>query len=134
MSYSAWGQKTLYNFQVDAGVTNLVSDYNLVFADTPNATGYYAYVGAVSKTLAEWNAIVGVGTDLNADPLFVDAAGGDFHLQPNSPCVDTGTDVGLTTAYDGGPVGVGGGIDIGAYDTTHISLWQSILGVLNNIL
>ncbi len=28
--------------------------------------------------------------NINADPLFVDAANGDFHLQPTSPCIDTG--------------------------------------------
>ncbi len=29
-------------------------------------------------------------SNLGVDPGFVDAAGGDFHLQPTSPCVDVG--------------------------------------------
>jgi uncharacterized repeat protein (TIGR01451 family) len=29
--------------------------------------------------------------DISADPLFVDQAGGDYHLSEGSPCIDTGT-------------------------------------------
>jgi hypothetical protein len=29
--------------------------------------------------------------NINADPLFVNTAGGDYHLQTNSPCIDAGT-------------------------------------------
>lgn len=39
--------------------------------------------------------------ELTTDPLFVDAAAGNFHLQAASPCRNSGTDVGLTTDYDG---------------------------------
>jgi parallel beta-helix repeat protein len=55
-----------------------------------------------------------IGSGLNddapvyGDPLFINPASGDFHLQANSPAIDTGVDVGLP--YNGN------GPDIGAYE------------------
>jgi len=50
-----------------------------------------------------------VGTDyVIGDPLFVDPANGDFHLQEDSPAIDNGLDMGLPYA--------GSAPDIGAYE------------------
>ncbi len=39
--------------------------------------------------------------NINTDALFVDAASGDFHLTPQSPCIDAGIDsLTITTAFD----------------------------------
>lgn len=53
----------------------------------------------------------------NKNPLFVDPAGGDFHLQPRSPAIDTGTSIGApATDIEGYRRPCGKGFDIGAYE------------------
>lgn len=59
---------------------------------------WYFWNATGGATLATWNALTGVGTDLNSDPLFVNAAGGNFTLKPNSPAIGAGTDLGAS--YD----------------------------------
>lgn len=77
----------------------LVEDYNMVHgATTP-------FVGMVPG-----------GHTLQVDPLFVDAARGDFRVQSGSPAIDAG----MTLAYDvdfaGATVPQGGATDIGVFE------------------
>jgi alpha-tubulin suppressor-like RCC1 family protein len=60
---------------------------------------------------------IGTGGFTNA-PLFVNEAGGDFHLQSNSPCINSGNNayVSVTSDFDSNPRIVGGTVDIGAYE------------------
>jgi hypothetical protein len=65
---------------------------------------------------------------INLDPLFVDAANGNYRLQATSPCIDAGNNsyipVGVTTDLDGNPRIVDGNtppdgtatVDMGAYE------------------
>jgi hypothetical protein len=66
------------------------------------------------SSLSTWNAKSFVGADLNADPLFTNPATVDFTLQSASPCINAGTDVGLTTDFAGNPIV--GNPDIGAFE------------------
>jgi hypothetical protein len=60
---------------------------------------------------------ISTGNFTNA-PLFVDQAGGDFHLQTNSPCINAGLNAYAPGASDleGHPRISGGTVDVGAYE------------------
>ena len=55
--------------------------------------------------------------NIQADPLFVDAAADNLHLGPTSPCVDAGTSVAAPPYdFDGNNRPLGSAVDIGAYE------------------
>jgi len=56
------------------------------------------------------------GGNINADPLFVNAAELDYELGHGSPCVNAGTAAGVTRDSTGAPRPMGGGYDMGAYE------------------
>jgi hypothetical protein len=62
-------------------------------------------------------------TSFDNAPLFVDITTGDYHLQPNSPCVNAGLNSYVVTAddLDGNPRVAGGTVDIGAYERSPAS-------------
>ncbi len=71
-------------------------------------------------------------TDISADPLFVDSAGSDYHLQTGSPCIDAGDDTavdssGLERDLDGNPRIMGAHVDIGAYEFPVVTLVRDAL-------
>ena len=52
-------------------------------------------IGSTIYTFAQWLGLGGHSKDLALDPLWVDPAAADFNLQSASPCINTGTYVGL---------------------------------------
>jgi PKD repeat protein len=96
----------------NATIYSCDADYNLYYPDNTGLwrwnSSYYSFSG--------WQ---GRGQDTHsptlADPGFINT-NGDFHLQPNSPAVDRGMDVGLTQDRDGISIPQGFAPDIGAYE------------------
>ncbi|MCW2779511.1 MAG: hypothetical protein JWN17_3236 [Frankiales bacterium] len=95
-----WGIREMGRVGVNTYANNLLSD---------NASGGYDLNGGGVPT----------GT-VNADPRFVNAAGGDYHLSTLSPAIDAGTSQGaLGYDLDLRPRPQGLRQDIGAYEGGH---------------
>lgn len=93
-------QNFTFQLAVDPGVpaVNFTADHNLIDGFRGIETGEIR------------------GSDfVEGDPLFVNVAGADFHLQSNSPAIDKGSATGApATDFDAQPRPTGAGFDIGA--------------------
>ena len=96
--------------------TNCIVYYNSASTES-NYDGSVALSYCCTMPSPSEFQIFGPGNITN-DPAFVNPAGGDFHLQSNSPCINAGDNayVTSTTDLDGDPRIVGGTVDIGAYE------------------
>ena len=72
---------------------------------------------------AKYDAVYQQGEGLlNVDPLFVNPAGGNYHLGLKSPCIDAGTDHGIPLIdFEGAPRISGTTVDIGADESGPVS-------------
>jgi hypothetical protein len=87
------------------GTPDAVLSANDVFG---NAT---AYSGPFSDQ-------TGLSGNIAQDPLFADDAGGDYHLEAGSPCIDSGAEVDVDVDLEGTSRPQGSGWDMGAYEFT----------------
>lgn len=90
------------------------SDYNLIFPEQEN----FIRVGEIGfNSLSDFQEMTGLDRNsTNADPLFVDAANGDFQTKPTSPCVKAGVELGLKMDFDGNILQAGNAPDIGCFE------------------
>jgi hypothetical protein len=98
------GQQGLVSY-CDGLFENTILSYssgNLFLLHTA-AMRYCCYSGAAGES------------NISTDPLFVDAANGDYHLLPDSPCIDAGDPA---SDYSNEPMPNGGRINMGAYGNT----------------
>ena len=83
------------------------------FNTAPDGANYY------STTLASSCTTPGPGgNNISGDPLFVNAAGGNFRLQASSPCINQGSNtyVAGSADLDNNPRIFGTTVDMGAYE------------------
>jgi hypothetical protein len=93
-------------------ILNCIIYYNLSSVG-PNINGGGVFTNCCTTPLPPSGA-----DNLTNAPLFVDLAGGDFHLQSNSPCINAGNNAYVTglSDLDGNPRIVSGTVDLGAYE------------------
>lgn len=90
-----------------------------------NNTAFSSGVTPTHSNLQPGAPIAAHPTNISADPLFVDANAGDFHLASNSPCVDAGNPAGLglpAVDIDGSARVVNGVPDMGADELPDTTL------------
>ncbi len=73
---------------------------------------------------------------INAAPLFISADTNDFRLAADSPCVNAGTDIGLTEDYERSTIPKGGAPDIGAYEsgTPTITTPPTVITIVPSVI
>jgi PKD repeat protein len=93
-------------------LTNCIVYYNSAPA-MPNFSGGYMTACCTTPAFAG-----GGPGNMTNNPVFLNLAGGDFHLQANSPCINAGNNSAVTGAadLDGNPRISGGTADMGAYE------------------
>ncbi len=108
---------------VVALINNVVVSHAVGITATPGATPL------ISTTLLWGNGsdpLTGSGL-ITGDPLFVAPAALDYHLQPGSPAVDAGVNLGVATDLDGDPRPNGPRPDVGADERRGLRLYLPLI-------
>lgn len=83
-------QPSTYAIWVDSATAgNALTISNNVLYDSGQAN-WYDWGGTAGSILATWNALSGVGTDVNSDPKYSNPGSALFTLQPSSPARNAG--------------------------------------------
>jgi len=116
----AGAQGLLVNDYTTSESSPVTSDYNVFYTSAPSNAqwiwqqkSYTTWTNYRSKSRQDAHSY-------NADPQFVSLSSPDLHVEPSSPAVNDGNNLGSgivgTTDYAGNPRVQGSNIDIGAYE------------------
>ncbi|MEJ2353277.1 MAG: choice-of-anchor Q domain-containing protein [Anaerolineales bacterium] len=102
-------------------ITNTIITSHTVGIDNPDGNVAVYYSLFHGNTVIHSNDITAMGNvPGQPDPLFVDPAGDDYHIQTDSPAVDAGVNAGIAVDIDGEVRPQGSGFDIGADEVAII--------------
>jgi len=129
---SAVGAGSLYTEASTASATNCI------FWGNTDGSGQGHGIGGVAPALSFCDAEDGVPAgegNISTDPLFVDPNNDDYHLSPNSPCINAGDPNGDyigQTDMDGEDRVLIGRVDMGADEASTTDLWYELTVTINN--
>lgn len=117
-------------YENTGALSGLSSDYNLFYRKSGNSIVYNNKTYDYQKIIGDEAGYYSYETrrdahSINANPMFVNAVGGDFRVQSSSPAIDKGTNVGFSSDYIGTTLPTGSGYDIGAYEYLGITVPKS---------
>jgi hypothetical protein len=92
---------------------NAEIDHNCVYN---SGTGSLIRYGGSAQSWSSWQNSGFDIQGINADPAYQNPDQVDFHLQPNSPCIDAGINVGLIQDFDQVSIPQGLKPDMGAFE------------------
>jgi parallel beta-helix repeat protein len=94
---------------------NIKMDYNCYYH--PGGSSGRFVVGSSTYSFSSWQSAYNHEShSMFTNPYLTNTAQNDYTLTSSSPCIDTGTNVGNSTAFGGVSRPQGGGYDIGAYE------------------
>jgi hypothetical protein len=102
-------------------LNNCIAYFNTSGTADPNC-GYYSDPFTNYPCFLNYSCTYPLPTNgicnITNDPAFVNPAAGDYHLEPSSPCINSGKNSYVTASTDlhGNPRIRGGTVDIGAYE------------------
>ena len=103
----------VYALNSSVSLTNTIIATHAIGIDNVNGSVSEDYTLFFGNGQDSQGLVSGGGHSLNGDPRFIHADSGNYHLGAGSAAIDTGTDAGIGTDYDGDVRPLAAGFDIG---------------------